>query len=83
MTNAPRPGAYLSASMDPDGVMAWLEERIAAVSLIPRENGEVCGRMGSGSVCSQPSFVGLQLWSPGAGSHGVVWVQDRWFGLVC
>ncbi len=26
--------------MDPDGVLQWIEERIAAVSLIPRENGE-------------------------------------------
>ncbi len=34
-------GAFLSSSMDTDGVLAWVEERIAAVTLLPRENGEV------------------------------------------
>lgn len=34
-------GTFLSASMDNAGVLSWVEERIAAASLIPRENGEV------------------------------------------
>lgn len=33
-------GTFLSPSMDPDGVLGWVEERIAAVTLLPRENGE-------------------------------------------
>jgi len=33
-------GTFLSTSQDPDGVLAWIEERIAAITLIPRENGE-------------------------------------------
>ena len=33
-------GTFLSAEMDPDGAIAWVEERIAAVTLLPRENGE-------------------------------------------
>lgn len=27
--------------MDPDGVLGWIEEKIAAATLVPRENGEV------------------------------------------
>ena len=34
-------GTFLSESMDHTGVLAWIEERIAAVTLLPRENGEV------------------------------------------
>ncbi len=34
-------GTFVSSGMDPDGVLSWVEERIAAVTLIPRENGEV------------------------------------------
>ena len=34
-------GAYLTEQMDQNGVLAWVEERIAAISLLPRENGEV------------------------------------------
>jgi prolyl 4-hydroxylase len=33
-------GTFLSTQMDPAGVLAWVEERIAAVTLLPRENGE-------------------------------------------
>eukprot|EP00798_Chlamydomonas_sp_ICE-L_P001307 gene1307-32657_t len=33
-------GAFLSTDMDPTGVLAWVEERIAAAALMPRENGE-------------------------------------------
>jgi len=33
-------GTFLSSDMDQDGVLQWLEERIAAVTLLPRENGE-------------------------------------------
>ena len=33
-------GTFLSTEMDPDGVLAWVEERIAAVTLLPREYGE-------------------------------------------
>lgn len=33
-------GTFLSTHHDPDGVLAWIEERIAAISMIPRENGE-------------------------------------------
>ena len=34
-------GTFLSEQMDHAGVLAWIEERIAAVTLLPRENGEV------------------------------------------
>jgi len=33
-------GTFLSSAMDQDGVLAWVEERIAAATLVPRENGE-------------------------------------------
>lgn len=33
-------GTFLSTAQDPDGVLAWLEERIAAITLLPRENAE-------------------------------------------
>lgn len=33
-------GTFLSSNMDQSGVLSWVEERIAAVSLVPRENGE-------------------------------------------
>eukprot|EP00798_Chlamydomonas_sp_ICE-L_P013953 gene13954-19889_t len=33
-------GAFMSSEMDPDGVLGWVEERIAAATLLPRENGE-------------------------------------------
>ncbi|GAX86213.1 hypothetical protein CEUSTIGMA_g13626.t1 [Chlamydomonas eustigma] len=33
-------GTFLSEQTDGDGVLAWVEERIAAVTLLPRENGE-------------------------------------------
>jgi len=34
-------GTFLSEQMDGAGVLGWIEERIAAVTLLPRENGEV------------------------------------------
>ncbi len=34
-------GTFLSVSQDPDGVLGWVEERIAAATLLPAENGEV------------------------------------------
>ncbi len=34
-------GTFLATQMDGAGVLAWVEERIAAVTLLPRENGEV------------------------------------------
>ena len=34
-------GTFLSREMDSGGVLAWLEERIAAVTHLPVENGEV------------------------------------------
>jgi prolyl 4-hydroxylase len=36
-------GTFLVEQTDGDGVLAWVEERIAAVTLLPRENGEVGG----------------------------------------
>lgn len=33
-------GTFLSHTQDPDGVLEWLEEKIAAATLLPRENGE-------------------------------------------
>uniref|UniRef100_A0A7S3R2Q1 Fe2OG dioxygenase domain-containing protein n=2 Tax=Dunaliella tertiolecta TaxID=3047 RepID=A0A7S3R2Q1_DUNTE len=33
-------GTFLSGHNDPDGVLAWLEERIAAATLIPASHGE-------------------------------------------
>ena len=40
-------GTFLSEQMDHAGVLAWIEERIAAVTLLPRENGEVGTTAGS------------------------------------
>lgn len=34
-------GTFLVEQMDQNGVLAWVEERIAAITLLPRENGEV------------------------------------------
>jgi hypothetical protein len=34
-------GTFLSSQMDPGGVLAWLEDRIAGVTHLPAENGEV------------------------------------------
>ena len=34
-------GCFLSAAMDPSGATAWVEEKIAAVTHLPVENGEV------------------------------------------
>ena len=34
-------GTFLSAQMDPGGVLDWLEDRIAMVTHLPVENGEV------------------------------------------
>ncbi len=34
-------GTFLMEQSDGNGVLAWVEERIAAVTLLPRENGEV------------------------------------------
>lgn len=34
-------GTFLAGAQDPNGVLGWIEERIAAVTLLPRENGEV------------------------------------------
>lgn len=33
-------GTFLSSLQDPDGVLSWIEERIAAATLLPREHGE-------------------------------------------
>ncbi|XP_078180317.1 2-oxoglutarate (2OG) and Fe(II)-dependent oxygenase superfamily protein isoform X2 [Carex rostrata] len=33
-------GAFLSASQDPSGSLAWVEKKIAKVTMIPREHGE-------------------------------------------
>ncbi len=35
-------GTFLAQQQDANGVLQWIEERIAAVTLLPRENGEVC-----------------------------------------
>lgn len=34
-------GTFLSPNADPDGVLGWVEQRIAAATLLPAENGEV------------------------------------------
>lgn len=40
-------GTFLAAGMDPEGVLGWVEQRIAAATLLPAENGEVgAGRRG-------------------------------------
>ena len=36
-----RAGTYMNSMQDPEGVLAWVEERIAAVTLIPKNHGEV------------------------------------------
>jgi prolyl 4-hydroxylase len=33
-------GTFIDAREDPAGVLAWLEEKIAAVTLLPRHHGE-------------------------------------------
>jgi prolyl 4-hydroxylase len=33
-------GTFLSASQDPSGTLAWVEKKIAKVTMIPREHGE-------------------------------------------
>lgn len=33
-------GTFIGAPQDTEGVLAWVEERIAAVTQLPRENGE-------------------------------------------
>ena len=45
-------GVYLSHAMDPDGVLTWVEERIAAVTLLPRENGHRHSEVSSASTAA-------------------------------
>lgn len=39
-------GTYLASSNDDTGVLAWLEERIAAATLLPAHYGEVSSPAG-------------------------------------
>ena len=45
-------GVSLSHMMDPDGVLTWVEERIAAVTLLPRENGHRHGEVSSAATAT-------------------------------
>jgi hypothetical protein len=44
-------GTFIEASEDAEGVLAWLEEKIAAVTMLPPHHGEV-GRGGAGEAGS-------------------------------
>lgn len=52
-------GTFLSAADDHDGVLHWLEEKIAAVTLLPVHHGEV-GRACCSCFVSQHAHSILQ-----------------------
>ncbi len=54
-------GTFLSAMDDPDGVLAWVEEKIASVTFVPREHGEVRGGRGCLAWGRRVLFMGLEV----------------------
>eukprot|EP00955_Chlamydomonas_euryale_P086161 364197-Chlamydomonas_euryale.AAC.5 len=79
-------GTFLSSAMDQDGVLAWVEERIAAATLVPRENGEAFNVLKYENLQHYDSHMGergVELSAPCACPGGLLRVCVSWQPVPC